>query len=148
MIIKSHLDRFILIDTIDSLTEETISGTQYVADHAPLFCMVESMAQLGAMHLRYQTDFQRHVFFAKAKRLTFYVKNIVKGHYRFDATAKGHSDRSFAYYLTSKTAGNILAADGIFLFSSLSYDSNFQKERLKNHYERVFSCLRQPTGSV
>ncbi len=148
LIIKSNLERFILLDSVDFLNKDKISGTKYFTENIPLFCMTESMAQLGAMHLRYLLDFQHHVFFAKAKHLKFHTKNIIKGNYHFELKPEGHSDRAFAFYLTSRTPDGILAAEGVFLFSKLSYDSNFQRKRLKNHYERILSCLQKHSGNV
>ena len=145
--LKSNLDGFILLDSIDSLKEHRISGTKYFADQTPLFCMTESMAQLGAMHFRWLIAFQRHVFFLKAGQLSFRIKNIDKGYYSLDSKPEGRSEKTLACRIAVRNAYNALTAEGVFLFSSLSYDLAFRKEKLKSHYLRIFSCLQTNTGN-
>ena len=69
MKVRSELQGFRLIDRISRAGKEEIRGVCTLAG-GPLFTLIEALAQLGALHVRYLTGFTRHAFLLKIARCT------------------------------------------------------------------------------
>ena len=62
--INTGLNGFILVDRSIQAGKQDISGLKTFAN-APAYLGLESLAQLGAFHVRYITEFKRHAFLLK-----------------------------------------------------------------------------------
>ncbi len=58
--VNTGLNRFILVDRIVQAEEQDISGLKTFAN-APAYLGLESLAQLGAFHIRYIMEFKRPI---------------------------------------------------------------------------------------
>jgi hypothetical protein len=140
IIIHSHLQGFMLLDAITHVGPEHIAGMKRF-DSAPFYLALESLAQLGAYHVRYLTDFSRHAFLLKISRCAIPQHPHLSGDYLFHGDLLNKSSSSFSYVIRAN--GNSPQIEGSFLFAAIDYDRNFRKDTLQNHYRKVFACLRK-----
>jgi len=139
--INSGLDGFVLLDRISEAGDEIITGERrYYND--PVYLGIESLAQLGAFHVRFINDFEIHAFLLKISRCHVIGSKILDGKYLIDGRLISQSKSSYSYFLRAKKEERI-HIEGEFLFSTLKYNNNFNKKILEKHYRRVFSCLRK-----
>ena len=140
--IKIHtgLKGFILLDRISYAEEQNISGLKTFAN-APAYLGLESLAQLGAFHVRYITEFKRHAFLLKIGRCLMPAQAELDGTYTLSGTLVNRSASAFSYALHAKREGSV-RIEGEFLFATVDYDKRFKKEILQEHYWNVFSCLQ------
>ncbi len=139
--INSGLDGFVLLDGISETGATTIMGERrYYND--PVYLGIESLAQLGAFHVRFINDFKIHAFLLKISHCHVIGSKILHGEYLVDGRLINQSKSSYSYFLRAKKEDQI-QIEGEFLFSTLKYDNNFNKKILEKHYRRVFSCLRK-----
>jgi hypothetical protein len=151
MVINTGLSGFILIDRITGVEAENIDGTRNFAE-APIYLGIESLAQLGAYHVRFLTCFEKHAFLLKIKRCTISTGQFLNGGYLLHGSLTSKSESAFAYNLQAKRGDSVPLAKGRFsdetqivgefLYATVDYDHIFKKEILQNHYRKVFSCLR------
>jgi hypothetical protein len=105
---------------------------------------VESLAQLGAFHIRFLTGFEKHAFLLKINRCLMPRQGTLKGRYLLQGTLLSRSNAAFSYELEAGQ-GDQLEIAGNFLYAAVDYDDVFKKEWLREHYLRLFSCLRNVT---
>lgn len=138
--VNTGLGSFILIDRIIQAEEKEIRGTK-IFNNDPVYLGLESLAQLGAFHVRYISGFKRHAFLMKIDRCLMPEKQGLNGEYALSGTLVSRSSSAFSYALQAKN-GNAVYLEGEFLFVTVDYDKNFKKEILKEHYQNVFLCLQ------
>lgn len=138
--INTGLDGFILVDSISKIEDSTIQGTKDFT-RAPAYLGIESLAQLGALHVRFITGFERHAFLLKIIRCEIPETGVLTGKYLLDGTLINRSGLAFSYRLRAEKE-NEAQIKGEFLYATVDYDNRFKKERLKQHYQKVFSCLQ------
>jgi len=139
--INTGLNGFVLLDRISEAGDEIITGERrYYND--PVYLGIESLAQLGAFHVRFINDFEKHAFLLKINRCCVIGSKIIDGKYLIEGKLISRSKSSYSYSLRSKKEDQI-QIEGEFLFSTLKYNNNFNKKILKKHYRRVFSCLKK-----
>lgn len=138
--INTGLDDFVLIDTISDIVGEHIHGCKHFV-HEPPYLGIESLAQLGAYHVRFLTSFERHAFLLKINRCTVFGQDLLDGMCRLYGTLTDKSNAAFAYTMLAKM-GHTVLIEGEFLFGTIEYNALLKKEVLQNHYRKVFSCLR------
>jgi len=138
--INTGLNGFILVDSIIQVEEQHISGLKTFAN-APASLGLESLAQLGAFHVRYIMEFRRHAFLLKIGRCLMPARAELDGTYTLSGTLVNKSASAFSYTLQAKKGGRVWI-EGEFLFATVDYDKIFKKEILQEHYWNVFSCLR------
>ncbi len=139
--INTGLDGFVLLDRISEAGDEIIAGERrYYND--PVYLGIESLAQLGAFHVRFINDFEIHAFLLKINHCHVIGSKILHGEYLIDGRLINRSKSSYSYFLRAKKEDQI-QIEGEFLFSTLKYNDNFNKKILEKHYRRVFSCLRK-----
>ena len=138
--INTGLNGFILVDRIIQAGEQDISGIKTFAD-APAYLGLESLAQLGAFHVRYITEFQRHAFLLKIDRCVMPAKVELDGTCKLSGTLVSRSASAFSYILQAEGGGGV-RIEGQFLFATIPYDETFKKEILQKHYHTIFSCLK------
>lgn len=139
--INSGLDGFVLLDRISEAGDEIITGERrYYND--PVYLGIESLAQLGAFHVRFINDFEIHAFLLKISHCHVIGSKTLHGEYLIDGRLINQSKSSYSYFLRAKKKDRV-QIEGEFLFSTLKYNDNFNKKILEKHYRRVFSCLRK-----
>jgi hypothetical protein len=137
--VRCGLESFVLVDGITEIDPATIKGHKHF-DGAPIFLGIESLAQLGALHVRFTTTFARHAFLLGIKRCTVRSGEPLSGCYTLLGTLTGSSASAFSYLLQASNEGRV-EIDGEFLFATVEYDGVFRKDIMESHYRKVFSCL-------
>ena len=136
------MNKFILLDEIILLTHENITGKVTFNDTIPFapFIMIETLAQLGAIHIRYLTSFEKHAFLLKIKKSSKLPKSFLKGTFIIKGRLTGQSKKAFSYGMQVEK-NDLSYFTGNYLFALIEYDTNFKRSNLKKHYQKVFSCL-------
>ena len=143
--INTGLSGFVLLDRIGETAAGSIAGSKHFVSPASLALAIESLAQLGAYHVRYLTNFEKHAFPLKIKSCRLPASPIPAGFYSLSGELQGRSASAFTHILRAKLADETIM-EGVFLFAVVDYDSTFRKEILERHYRRVFSCLQKDIG--
>lgn len=139
--INTGLPGFVLLDRLVEAEGGAVAGRRHFAEPPSPSLAMESMAQLGAYHVRYLTNFEKHAFLLKIKSCSLPAKAMEGGTYIISGELQGRSAVAFSYRLQAKLAAETVL-EGVFLFAVVDYDDAFRKEILQKHYERVFSCLQ------
>jgi hypothetical protein len=137
--IHSRLRHFNLLTR---LTRVATAGMDAIADFQgePIYCGLEAMAQLAALHVRHSTQFQRHAFLLKVHRCRWLALGALQGRYRLSAERHSQSSNAFDYRVNALgPAGMQLDAD--LLIGTRPYDDEFQEDILQAHYRDVFNGL-------
>jgi hypothetical protein len=130
----------VLIDAITAVDPEGIAGLKRFIQ-APSYLGIESLAQLGALHVRFITDFERHAFMLNIKRCSPTSRQALSGCYQLYGKLTSRSSSAYCYRLEAMNVDEPAIA-GEFLFATVAYDASFKKDILQNHYRKVFSCLQ------
>jgi len=136
---------FVLVDGITESGPDTITGYKRF-DCAPIHLGIESLAQLGAFHVRLTVAFARHAFLLGIKHCTVRSREPLSGSYTLLGTLSGCSASAFSYRLEALKDGGV-EIGGEFLFATVEYDATFRQDLLRDHYQRVFLCLRNASKS-
>jgi hypothetical protein len=140
IVLNSGLDGFLLIDAITTVDPEGIAGTKCFVQ-APSYLGIESLAQLGALHVRFISGFERHAFLLNIKRCSPTSRQALSGCYQLYGKLASRSSSAYCYRLEAVHADEA-AITGEFLFATVAYDAVFEKDILQKHYRKVFSCLQ------
>lgn len=144
--INTQMDGFHLLTSVTDLDPGMIGGTAAFVDQ-PAFVAMESLAQLGALHVRWLCDFSKHAFLLKVERFSLPGERRISGLLALSGRLLVRSQAAFSYDLTvSGIWENPLM--GRFLFSVKEYDDTFEKEVLATRYREVFQCLTSASGTV
>jgi len=139
--VNTGLEDFVLLDRISETGAATIAGKKkYFND--PVYLGIESLAQLGAYHVRFINDFEIHAFLLKINQCTIPAHHILNGSYLLKGTLVSQSKSAFCYALQAGK-GNKVQIEGEFLYATIDYDRMFNKKILQAHYRKVFSCLQR-----
>jgi len=139
--INSGLEDFVLLDRISETGAATIAGKKkYFND--PVYLGIESLAQLGAYHVRFINDFEIHAFLLKINQCAIPANHILNGSYLLKGTLVSQSKSAFCYALQAGKE-NKVQIEGEFLYATIDYDHMFNKKILQAHYRMVFSCLKK-----
>jgi hypothetical protein len=141
IVINSGLKGFILLDRVLEVSSSRIVGAKSFTG-MPAYLTLESLAQLGAFHIRYVTGFSRHVFLIKIVSCSLPLRTAMEGEYVLSGNLAGRSDSSFRCFLEAEKDKET-AAEAELLYAAVDYDYNFKKGILHDHYEKVFSCLQR-----
>jgi len=139
--VNTGLEDFVLLDRISETGAATIAGKKKYFN-VPVYLGIESLAQLGAYHVRFINDFEIHAFLLKISHCHVIGSKILHGEYLIDGRLINRSKSSYSYCLRAKKKDRV-QIEGEFLFSTLKYNDNFNKKILEKHYRRVFSCLKK-----
>lgn len=138
--IDSHMPCFQLIRRV---TE--VSGRRIKADAAfaqwPVYTGLEAMAQLAALHVRCSLDFERHAFLLKVDRCILPMLETLVGDFSLTAERVSQSSQSFTYGVIAQGPDGLTIRAQL-LIGTLDYDERFNKDRLKQHYRKLFEALR------
>ncbi len=136
--VNTHMDGFVLIDKISAIDEKNIKGTKLFSGFpAPL--AIESLAQLGALHVRFITGFNKHCFLLKINNCKMPETPELNGPYQLEGSLLGKSKQAFSYSLRATKDGKT-PLEGRFTFAAIDYDERFKKELLERHH-KILSCL-------
>ncbi len=139
--INTDLKQFIILDNIYSIEKSGIAGS-FTLKKEESFLIMESLAQIGAMHVRWLHSFDSHAALLKINSMKFIDKNISTGKYILNGKLTGKSNRAFSYKMQAIHSDNT-AVHGDLLFTLIEYDSVFKKDIIKNHYMEIFQCLEK-----
>jgi 3-hydroxymyristoyl/3-hydroxydecanoyl-(acyl carrier protein) dehydratase len=139
--VNTGLNSFLLIDSITEAESRSINGIKtFIND--PIYLGLESLAQLGAFHVRFLTGFERHAFVLKITRCQLPAHAVLNGRYHLHGELVSQSVSAFSHVLQAKK-GDKIQIEGEFLFATVEYDHNFRREILQDHNRKVFSCLQK-----
>jgi hypothetical protein len=140
IILNSGLPGIILLDAITDADSTAIAGRKQFR-HAPQYLGIESLAQLGAYHVRFLTNFEKHAFLLGVKHCALPSGKELHGPFRIFGNLLGKGSSSYSYRL--RAAGDdATGIEGEFLFAAVDYDETFKRDILREHYRKVFSCLK------
>ncbi|MGA2330448.1 MAG: hypothetical protein ABSG75_01695 [Syntrophales bacterium] len=141
IVINSGLADFIMLDKVLEVNASRIIGAKSFIG-VPAYLRLESLAQLGAFHVRYITGFSRHVFLIKIVSCSLPLRTAMEGEYVLSGNLVGSSDSSFRCFLRAENDKET-AAEAELMYAAVDYDHNFKKGMLHDHYTKVFSCLQR-----
>ncbi len=146
IVINTGLAGFIMLDRVLEVSSSRIIGAKSFTG-VPAYLRLESLAQLGAFHIRYVTGFSRHVFLIKIVSCSIPLRTAMEGEYVLSGNLVGRSDSSFRCFLKAEKDKET-AAEAELLYAAVDYDHNFKKGILHDHYTKVFSCLQRDLKTV
>lgn len=138
--IKSDMQGFILLDRITHADANSIAGMK-TFNQAPVFMGIESLAQLGAYHVRFLSGFKKHAFLLAIRQFSINAAQPLSDLYQLEGKLLSRSAAAFSHSLKATQNGQTVLS-GEFLFATVDYDDHFQQEILENHYRKAFSCLQ------
>ena len=136
--INTGLKKFLLIDTIDFVGPDQIKGRKQFL-HMPVYTAIESLAQLGALHVRYMNHFKKHAFLLKINQVTCNSTQLKDGEYHLNGSLESSSSNAFLYTLRAENKQDGII--GRFTFAVSDYSTEFNQDILEDHYSQVFQCL-------
>ena len=101
---------------------------------------IESCAQLGAYHVRFLLDFNRHAFLIKVKEYEIWPEKQLCGQFFLSGACLSRSNDAFLYKIQFYNQSNLCIC-GQFLFGVADYDENFERNQLKQYYKEMFARL-------
>lgn len=134
---------FRLIDRIRNVTPHGLDGEKKLVSE-PAWCVLEAMAQLAALHVRYLKDFSCHAFLMKVTRMRLPAGQRLDGKMSLEARLRHQSDRTFSYRVVAGI-GSAAPLGGDILISTVDYDDSFKQAHLETHYRKLFACLLNAT---
>jgi|GEM_PF-1343760 len=137
--VRTKRDDFKMIDRISAVDSRHIEGVKTL-DGCPVAMAIESLAQLGALHVRFITAFKKHCFLLLIPHLEVLETSPLHGSCQLYGSLTAESKRAFSYTLRA-TSRNRDCLKGRLVFGTLNYDERFRREHLANHYQRMFACL-------
>jgi len=141
---NSGLRGFRLIDAVTDVHARGIEGFKRFV-RSPPFLGIEALAQLGALHVRFVTGFDKHAFLLILKHFSKASGPPLEGPYRLRGRLIGRGGSAFSYHLEAVPEEGP-RIEGEFVFATMEYDRVFRREMLAEHYREVFSCLRNGSG--
>ena len=139
--INSGLGGFVLVSEISAVTPDSITGQANLPD-AGTGLVMEALAQIGALHVRYQCRFEKHAFLMRVNRYEWSgpdlgpISCVLSGRRMLDTGSAS------VYALLARSGAKVLGR-GEFSFGVIDYDQAFKQEELKDHYQGIFSCLTE-----
>jgi len=137
--VNTGLENFGLIDRITHAEAQNIRGIK-TFENAPFYLGLESLAQLGAYHVRYLVGFERHAFLLKITRCVMPAQVALHGRYVLSGKLVNRSRSAFSHILEARK-GDKVQMQGELMFATVDFDQDFKKQALQNHYRNIFSCL-------
>jgi len=133
-IINTGLSSYLLIDKIESVTNNSITSTVELIN-VDAWMLLESFAQTATYHQRYLSGFERHHFLLKVKWFNG-LDNRCQGFYRINALLKSQTELSAIYEVATADGTHDFQAELIITTSGLIEVED------QNFYRSNFQCLR------
>jgi hypothetical protein len=127
---------YIMLDRICDIQPDAVKGMKTFIQ-APVCLAIESCAQLGAFHIRFNIGFCRHVFLINVKDYTLCPTDILHGSFSITGTCLSQSSDAFLYAIQI-TNDKDFCNKGTFLFGVADYDKRFNQNQLTKHYQDIF----------
>ncbi len=137
--VKTDLPDFKLIDKIKIITENKINAYKNFFSNKS-YLIIESFAQLAALHVRYKVNFKKHAFLLKINYFESSWSNNFNGNCLLNATLLNLSETSYLYKLIAYK-NSLMIAKSELLISTINYNDFFHKEFLKEYYQSLIKCL-------
>ncbi len=141
LIINTGLKSFVMPDKIKQISKDSIKALKsFDKDNFNLATKIETLAQICAMHTRFNTDFKSHAFLLKIIEFTDNSNEKEYGDYIIYGKNQGSVKSAFSYSISAlcnneeKFYANIIIA-------TTDYSETFQKQQLSKHYRNIYSCL-------
>ncbi|HET6459396.1 MAG TPA: hypothetical protein VFG29_01285 [Syntrophales bacterium] len=141
IVINTGLPGFIMLDRVLEVNASRIVGTR-IFSNVPAHLLLESLAQIGAFHIRYMTGYSRHVFLIKIVSCSIPLRIAMEGEYVLSGKLLGRTGLSFRSFVKAESDKET-AAEAELLYAAVNYDHNFKEDVLRDHYIKVFSCLQK-----
>jgi hypothetical protein len=138
--INTHLDQFRMLDKIVFYAENIICGEKSYID-SENYLLLESLAQLAALHVRNNVNFEKHAFLLKVNHFELNCEGRLNGLYKLNCELTGHSNNGFLYSVNALSEKNDVLK-GELLIGVIEYNSDFKTKDLKEYYKKVFRCLQ------
>lgn len=129
------------MDSITGVSTDAIKGEVAFSAADPTL-LLESLAQLGGLHVRAAIDFGRHAFLVRISDTAIPFDRSLHGRYLLHGTRVGRSEDAFSYRMEARQDAETVIA-GNFLFGVIDYNEIFRQDILQEHYRNVFSCLKK-----
>ena len=139
--IHTGLDHFIMLDAVNDMSADMIEGQVYLENADPTL-LLESLAQLAGLHIRHSLAFARHAFLVKVAGMPLPAEKSLTGTYCLRGSLVGRSKDAFTYRVEA-SRGNVPISQGQFLFGTIDYNDDFQKDILQTHYRKVLACVKR-----
>lgn len=139
--VHSRLRRFSLLTRIARVSAEGMSAIADL-DRKPVFCGLEAMAQLAALHVRHCIHFQRHAFLLKVTHGRWPLQDALQGCFRLTAERYSQSSHGFAYRVRAGGPEEEML-DAEMLIGTHPYDHQFRKDILEAYYRDIFDRLQR-----
>jgi hypothetical protein len=139
--IHTGLDHFVMVDAIDDMDENQIDG-EVTLENADPTLLLESLAQLAGLHIRHSLDFAKHAFLVRISGAPLPEEKSLTGTYRLRGNLISRSEEAFTYRLEA-CRENVPVIHGQFLFGTVDYNDDFQKDILQKHYREVLACAEK-----
>mgnify|MGYP006294460233 CR=1 FL=1 len=128
-----------MVDQISALDRKQIEGVKS-SGGVSLFMAIEALAQLGALHARFLTEFKKHCFLLTIDHLDVSATSFSGGPLRLYGSLIGQTRRAFSYAVQATNEEKTFLY-GQLVFAATDYDGRFRREHLEGHYRRIFACL-------
>lgn len=146
MIITVHtgLDRFLMVDRITEVSSSRILAEKNILKtEERIFTGIETLAQTGAIHVRYLLNFRKHAFLLSIKSYDGPAQ-LPSGLYTISGLCENRSRDAFEYSINAESMDGS-SFKGRFLFAVSDYGRDFKRTHLEDHYRNIFSCLTKDT---
>lgn len=129
--------KFLYIDKIKSITNQKIVAYHDSKNNED-WEFVETAAQLCSLHVRWLLNCNKHSFLLKVNR--FSLNENKAGNINLKGELWGRSSDSFKYKFYG-FVNNIELFSGELVIGAVSFNHNFNKEKIKKHYKGILKCL-------
>ncbi len=141
LIINTGLKSFVMPDKISQISKDSIVALKsFDMENFNLATKIETLAQICAMHTRFNTDFKSHAFLLKIDEFTDNSDETTYGDYKIVAKTQGSVKSAFSYSISAECNKKEIFFASI-IIATTDYSEAFQKEQLSKHYRKIYSCL-------
>ena len=140
--VRSGMSNFGLVTHVTMIAEERIRA-QTKFHGSPLFAGLEAMAQLSALHVRFNAEFECHAFLLKVGRWVFPQISGLNGRFVLSADLRSHSRSAFLYHAEALGPGSERFSAEL-LIGTQPYDARFCRERIRAHYRKLLADALAP----
>jgi hypothetical protein len=142
--VHTGLDQFLMIDRITDVNSSCILAEKNIQKtEERIFTGIETLAQTGALHVRYLLSFSKHAFLLSIKSYEGPAE-LASGLYTISGLCENRSRDAFEYSINAESM-NGSTFKGRFLFAVSDYGRDFKQTHLEDHYRNIFSCLTKDT---
>lgn len=130
-------ERFLMLDAVGNLQADGICGKKIFREATP-YLLLESAAQLCALHSRWKANFSRHAFLLGMHEAV-YPNHTLSGPVFLQATVDSFSEAAAQYRVRVTNNGEIYSLS--LVIASMSYGKQFQEDLLRSRYQAIFYRL-------